>query len=78
MKEKYAIIRENAKIYQKGSKKLKTQIWKELQEILGMNRHFSFFLFLAHPILTFQILKSNSCFNTYSLYSSSDFPLSFI
>jgi len=26
MEKKYAIIRENAKIYQKGSKKLKTQI----------------------------------------------------
>jgi len=44
MKERYAIIKENAKIYQKGSKKLKTQILNELQEILGMNRQYLSFL----------------------------------
>jgi len=32
MEKKYAIIRENAKIYQKGRKKLKTQILNELQK----------------------------------------------
>jgi len=44
MKERYEIIRENAKIYQKGSKKLKTQMLNELQEILGMNRQYLSFL----------------------------------
>jgi len=44
MEKKYAIIKENAKIYQKGSKKLKTQILNELQEILWMNRQYLSFL----------------------------------
>ena len=35
MEKKYAIIKENAKIYQKGRKKLKSQ-----KEILGMNRQY--------------------------------------
>jgi len=50
MKERYAIIRENAKIYQKGKKKLKKQILDELERILGMNRQWrlSRILCLAH------------------------------
>ena len=44
MEKKYAIIKENAKIYQKGRKKLKSQILDELEEILGMNRQYLSFL----------------------------------
>jgi len=40
MEKKYAIIRANAKIYQKGRKKLKTQILNGLERILGMNRQY--------------------------------------
>lgn len=44
MEEKYAIIRENAKIYQKARKKVKSEILNELTEILKMNRQYLSFL----------------------------------
>jgi len=50
MEKKYAVIRENAKIYQKGSKKLKTQILDEFERILGMNRQYLSFPPQSMPV----------------------------
>ncbi len=43
MEQKYAIIRENAKIYQKARKKVKTEILNELTNILKFNRDWHLF-----------------------------------
>ena len=42
--QKYAIIRENAKIYQKARKKVKTEILNELTNILKFNRDYLAYL----------------------------------
>ena len=44
MEQKYAIIRENAKIYQKARKKVKTEILNELTNILKFNRDYLAYL----------------------------------
>ncbi len=44
MEQRYAIIRENAKRYREGSKKVKGQILDELEKILDMNRQYLSFL----------------------------------
>ncbi len=44
MQQRYSIIKENARKYQKGSKKIKTQILNELENILRMNRQYLSFL----------------------------------
>jgi hypothetical protein len=40
MKDRYVIIKHNAKAYQKASKKAKSQILDELTGILHMNRRY--------------------------------------
>ncbi len=40
MKDKYVIINENAKVYQKASKKVKSKMLDELTHILHMNRQY--------------------------------------
>lgn len=44
MEQKYSIIKENAKIYQKSRKKIKGMILDELEQILKMNRQYLSFL----------------------------------
>lgn len=44
MEQKYSIIKENAKIYQKSRKKIKGMILDELEEVLKMNRQYLSFL----------------------------------
>jgi len=44
MKMKNSIIKHNAKIYQKSSKKMKSQILDELSSILHMNRKYLSYL----------------------------------
>ncbi len=44
MEQKYAIIKENAKGYRKGGKKIKSQILDELERVLNMNRQYLSFL----------------------------------
>ncbi len=40
MKDRYVIIKHNAKAYQKASKKVKTEMLDELSAMLSMNRHY--------------------------------------
>jgi hypothetical protein len=40
MKNRYVIIKHNAKVYQKATKKQKSQMLDELSELLQMNRHY--------------------------------------
>ncbi|HHN64363.1 MAG TPA: hypothetical protein ENK09_03260, partial [Nitrospirae bacterium] len=40
MKNRYVIIKHNAKAYQKATKKQKAQMLDELSELLQMNRHY--------------------------------------
>ena len=44
MEQRYAIIKENAKIYQKARKKIKTEMLNELTNILGFNRDYIAYL----------------------------------
>ena len=44
MEQKYAIIKANAGRYQKGRKKIKSQILDEMEQILNMNRQYLSFL----------------------------------
>jgi len=72
MEKKYSIIKENSKIYQKGRKKLKTQILDELERILGMNRQYLSFLLRVGCqdfcvwLVSFPNLKLNNCLISYS------------
>ncbi len=40
MKDRYVIIKHNAKAYQKASKKVKSEMLDELSAMLSMNRHY--------------------------------------
>ncbi|MCX8031631.1 MAG: hypothetical protein N3A59_08670 [Thermodesulfovibrionales bacterium] len=44
MKDRFVIINKNAKVYQRASKKIKSQMLTELSEILHINRQYIAFL----------------------------------
>ena len=57
--QKYAIIRENAKIYQKARKKVKTEILNELTNILKFNRDYLAYVSCQKFCVWFTSFKPN-------------------